>query len=579
MHAIKTMQQRFGKDYQIIEKIGIANYLVNHKTCKKTFPIRSDNFFNQETPCPSCRKEARIAEKKQLTIEKFTRTYPNYIIEDKVGWTLTAIHRTCGRQFSVSEKNFKKYDDPCPHCRKKAKLKEKEDTIKEMLLTKFMGEFELAAPIQYSSQHLEIKHTVCNSITLYKIEKGSIFKGNCIHCSPNHLAKFEKVSAEVETLTEEYSLVSASHGMNYLLLKHLKCGDSFKSKRDDFFVEKIGCVSCSHVLEEKKETLETIYHDKFEEKYGESYQMLSIEEGTVHVLHLTCNQRHPVTKQKLLHKEVGCPSCTKKTKLIAKFQNKFPDFTLLEASEDGCVFTHDMCKQVGQSDKSTLNFKTNDTLCIGCNSKIKKQRMVEKQKRRIAEMYGGDYEVISDITGYQDRITLNHTVCGLSFGTTLNEFFNKGAICSNCSGHRIPKERFMNQFQEKFGQEYSLMNNIDVVSRDVTVKHHVCGKETTKELYFFIKQKNPCNFCGNRLKKKEELDEKLSCIENGQYIALGEFKNVSTLMDFQHLSCGRIYPVSPAGFLANRRGTRCPTCFSKRVGRKRKANSEQPTNN
>jgi hypothetical protein len=181
--------------------------------------------------------------------------------------------------------------------------------------------------------------------------------------------------------------------------------------------------------------------------------------------------------------------------------------------------------------------------------------------------------LVSEYTGYQERITLKHRECSYTFGTTPNEFFNKGTLCPYCRDNRtkMRKDVVLTELNRKLGSEYSLLSDFEALNHEVTVKHIICGKETTKGVSLLLKSNTLCDFCGNRLKTKAELDEKLSGIEDGQYIALGEFKNVSTYMDFQHKVCGRVYPVYPSSFIGNQRGTRCPTCYVKTLGRKRKA--------
>lgn len=259
-------------------------------------------------------------------------------------------------------------------------------------------------------------------------------------------------------------------------------------------------------------------------------------------------------------------------KFRVMFANKFTDFSLLSLEEEVLTFIHNTCGQQNELKRNQAYSKTNESLCSACYVKIKEARWQKRQKQRILNKHNGEYELVSKYTKYQGRIELKHKKCGYSFGTTAYEFFNKGATCCYCSGSRIPKEEALNEFQEKFGDDYFLLTEVEFVSREVTIKHRTCGKETTKTLYHLLEQAVPCNFCGNRLNNIDELNEKLASVEQGEYIAVGDFKDFSTHADFKHIVCGQIYSVKPTFFLNGIGSTRCPKCFPNKLGRKRNLN-------
>lgn len=131
-----------------------------------------------------------------------------------------------------------------------------------------------------------------------------------------------------------------------------------------------------------------------------------------------------------------------------------------------------------------------------CENKERRKRTLwttETFGEYVKSQTNGEYVLRSEYKKAQEKVFIEHTVCGTVYDVTPNSFIN-GSRCSECFGkHRKTTEQFKQEVFEMYGDEYEVV---------------------------------------------------------------GEYINSSTKLEMKH-NCGLIYPVSPANFLNGKRCPRC----------------------
>ncbi|MBM7835722.1 hypothetical protein [Clostridium sardiniense] len=134
-------------------------------------------------------------------------------------------------------------------------------------------------------------------------------------------------------------------------------------------------------------------------------------------------------------------------------------------------------------------------------------------------------------------------------------------------GRRKTNEEFRKEFEEKYGEEYMVLENYTNTHTKLLFKHNICGKE------FYMTPANilhgqQCPHCKNkRLRIKngisqDEFEKKLQQKYHGEYLVIGEYINANTKILIRH-SCGYEYQVAPNKIY--NAGRKCPVCANRKI--------------
>jgi len=128
--------------------------------------------------------------------------------------------------------------------------------------------------------------------------------------------------------------------------------------------------------------------------------------------------------------------------------------------------------------------------------------------------------------------------------------------------------RFMSykdKMVEMWGDEYTLLDMVPVRKSDrlryeLKVKHNVCGTVYQVTTTNFFGRGTTCRKCYDLLRTKTEdvFREQVLAAVGGEYVPQTAYVKNNVKVDLLHITCGRIYRVTPVDFLSG--GHRCPFC-------------------
>lgn len=184
-------------------------------------------------------------------------------------------------------------------------------------------------------------------------------------------------------------------------------------------------------------------------------------------------------------------------------------------------------------------------------------------EEEVYELEGGEYTVLGEYTGANDKVKMKHNKCGNIYKVRPSSFLS-GSRCPECmnkkASEKISKthKEFLEEVEELVGNKYTILGQYTRSSDTIKIKHNECGHIWEPLAKSFL-QGSRCPECfGNKRKSHEEFIKEVKDLVGNKYIVLEEYVNVRTKIKFQHKKCGHVYKVKPHDFL---QGSRCPKCF------------------
>lgn len=410
-----------------------------------------------------------------------------------------------------------------------------------------------------------VKHIVCGEVDEYLNTYFFTREIPCKKCrSEAKLTSFvNKLRKEMDSVYNgEYIPSLKPKASSRIAIQHVPCGSEYYRFYKDIVEGMLSCKNCYKNEELSKvqltnEKLKKKFYEslsRFEEPQG--YQLISIDNTNVSFYHEQCGKKSELLRTKFFNYLKCCPHCYEINKLKKKVVKKFPDYTFI--SMDSIL--HNECGKEIEFSYEIASNKTNANLCESCHKEKKRQRWEQKQKEKIYNLTNGEYEIVSDYKNSYAYITIRHNGdCGHEFPVTLNDFVTKGTRCPVCKGYKVTEEMFMERFN-KLGPDYELVSPYELMSKEITFLHKTCGELTVNEAKQVLNAKEPCNYCGNRIKDMETANKKVNRLTNGEYEIL-EYDTMSTNAVFLHKVCGHKYYKTPSTFINS--GHRCPKCYGR----------------
>ena len=150
----------------------------------------------------------------------------------------------------------------------------------------------------------------------------------------------------------------------------------------------------------------------------------------------------------------------------------------------------------------------------------------------VYEKYGSEYMVIGNYLSNKKKILIYHQKCGTYFKTNPYNFLN-GHACRKCACEHLGNERrktteqFQNELNEKFKDEYLVMENYVSAKKKILLKHTKCNKEfRTKPNWILSKDYGICPHCHKGKSKGEIVIEDFLSKHNIPYEAQKKYKEL-----------------------------------------------------
>lgn len=223
------------------------------------------------------------------------------------------------------------------------------------------------------------------------------------------------------------------------------------------------------------------------------------------------------------------------------------------------------CKCGNKFEASFSKFKSkNKRQCNECSGRVRKN--TDYFKKEVFDLVGGEYEVIGEYVGANDKIKLRHSICKYKWEITPSNFL-RGKRCPKCFG--TPKktnEEFVKEVYDLVGNEYVFLEKYVNNKTKIRCKHSVCGCEYKVKPLSFLSGTR-CPHCkGDRIsesktKTNEQFKKEVFDLVEREYEFLDTYKDGRTKIKCKHNidNCGHEWYVMPDNFL---QGSRCPQCSS-----------------
>jgi hypothetical protein len=235
----------------------------------------------------------------------------------------------------------------------------------------------------------------------------------------------------------------------------------------------------------------------------------------VFIKHLSCGNIYPVKPDKFFNGR-RCPNCQhgSKAKTQEQFEKEIYDLYGDEVKVvDIYTKNNKKMKFIHYPKNSFLEpheFETTPLILLDSRKKEKngcpcgvcsKNHMANSLKDKFYKAANGEYELLSEITTYNQPITIKHLVCGNVY--TLKQagtFIIKGRRCNKCKNLKpmITTDEFKKEVFDLVGDEYTVLGDYQGDKVKIKMRHNKCNKEFFMKPNAFKCPNSPLKDTGNR---------------------------------------------------------------------------------
>lgn len=141
--------------------------------------------------------------------------------------------------------------------------------------------------------------------------------------------------------------------------------------------------------------------------------------------------------------------------------------------------------------------------CKYCSKKHK--RNLKEWQDLSNEIHNSEFEILEEPKNGKENIKILHKKCGNIIKMTLNNHINHKNGCKNCSKYSLKdNDYWLSKSNEIWGEDYSILENVDNVHKKVKIKHNICNKIHIKNMDSFIHGKRGCPYCYKDIRYSEK---------------------------------------------------------------------------
>ena len=307
---------------------------------------------------------------------------------------------------------------------------------------------------------------------------------------PRKLTQDEFEQRVYDAVGDEYTVLGKYiTGIDYILMKHNKCGHEWKIRSSSFINIGNRCPYCANRKTHKK-FIKEVY-----DAVGDEYTVLGeYISGHDYILmkHNKCGHEWKVISTSFVNSGIRCPECAikKSRKTHKKFEKEVYDavgdeYTVLSKYKNAnkhILMKHNKCGHKWKVLPS--NFINSETRCPECA--IKKNRKThEKFEKEVYDAAGDEYIVLSKYKNANKHILMKHNTCGHEWKITPSNFINSGIRCPKCinydglDGHLKSTEKFKKDLKSLHGDKIKVMSEYTGSKDSIDLQCNKCGHEWT----------------------------------------------------------------------------------------------------
>ena len=324
-----------------------------------------------------------------------------------------------------------------------------------------------------------------------------------------------------------------------------------------------------------KKTQEEFVQEVYE-LVGDKYEVLGeyVNARTkIKFLHKECDHIYKATPHTFLQGS-RCPKCFgSKKKTQEEFEQEVYDkvkdeYTVIGEYQNNRTkikMRHESCEKAYMARPD--HFLIDGRRCPYCNGTASPEVLIngksqQQFEREVKEDGNGEYEVLGEYVRAKTKVKLKHKECGHTWKVTPTSFLYHGTRCPKCA-HKKTHEEFVEEIEEKYGNEYRVLGKYISSREKIKVKHTTCGTIWDVNPSSILSS-SCCPTCGREKadqKRTKTHDEFVNDVYNqvdDEYSVVGHYDEVLKPIKMRHNICGFEWKILPNNFLSV--GNRCPKC-------------------
>lgn len=299
------------------------------------------------------------------------------------------------------------------------------------------------------------------------------------------------------------------------------------------------------------------YVEKLEEKYGKGhYELLTPYKNArtkVELKHLVCGHTFSVKASNMLSNPSGhdyCPYCRKANsrkppeqfakEVKAKYGDEYDLLTPYVKATQKIKVKHNKC---GHTFSITPSNLLSDTNCPYCS--LSKRRLSQSDyEAKVKAQVGDEYTVIGKYINMRTKIKMKHNKCGHIYEVRAESFLG-GDRCPYCSVKYKDTNKYKQELEAKYGDEYTVLGNYIDSKTPILVQHNKCGYQWTPVPSQLLNGASHCPKCSyarvgaNHRVSVNELYRRLKKLHHNKIVfKLNDYQSRNTKVKYHCNVCG-----------------------------------------
>jgi hypothetical protein len=170
------------------------------------------------------------------------------------------------------------------------------------------------------------------------------------------------------------------------------------------------------------------------------------------------------------------------------------------------------------------------------------------------------YTFLGEYVNTTTKILTKHNECDYEWDVYPRNLLTGQSKCPNCSGRiKCNTESFKKKVYDIVGDEYEVLSDYRNALIQVKFKHIVCDYIWNMTPAQFTARGQRCPRCQNRERyTDDEFKRKVEEVTNAEYKVLDSYINNYTFLKFIHTNCDTVFESAPINFMYS--NSRCPNC-------------------
>lgn len=392
-------------------------------------------------------------------------------------------HNICGNEFETKASHFLNTGTRCPKCSRK---KRSHDDFVNLIYSLVGAEYTVLGNYSTSSTPILMRHNVCNyewNVLPTNFTKKTNFT-RCPKCSGTLSYTTSSFKEKAYTIHgDEYSVLGEFKTLkDKISVMHNTCGRVYDVQAGSF-IRGAKCIKCRKGNGNKKKSTEDFKKDVFDKTGGEFLVLGDYIRNNVAIemLHKTCGSKFMKTPNTMLSKGFICPECKKnksrsENDFILDLKKVHGDEYLLDGpyvnQNTKVRIKHVVCNNTFDVAAASILKGTKCPYCYGALS-----WNTEKVQKTMYEMYGDEYELLSEYINDSTHLLIKHTNCGNVNKVRWSNFV-RGSKCLHCFGSPLKNtDDFCIEVEKLVGTEYSVLGSYVSSSEPILMRHKKCNTE------------------------------------------------------------------------------------------------------